>query len=141
MKKREPISNIMTKADQLKTVSVNGSLAEVKRIMDEYSVRHVPIMSGNKIVGLVSRQDLELLNFSKLFENGNLSEEALLQSIPLEKMMNRNLTVEKASSSVKDIVELMHKSHFHSLPIADENNNLVGLVTTTDLLKYFIEQY
>ncbi len=38
-------------------------------------------------------------------------------------------------------VEILAKQTFHSLPVVENGNELVGIVTTTDLLNYFLEQY
>lgn len=56
MKQREPVSKIMSK--QLITVSVNQSLEEVDAIFDIRNIRHVPVTSGDELVGMLSMTDL-----------------------------------------------------------------------------------
>lgn len=46
-----------------------------------------------------------------------------------------------ADTTVKEVVEILSKETFHSLPVVENDNELVGIVTTTDLLNYFLEQY
>jgi CBS domain-containing membrane protein len=43
-------------------------------------------------------------------------------------------------TSIKEAAEILTKSEFHSLPIC-EDDVLIGIITTTDLIKYFLNQY
>ena len=54
-------------------------------------------------------------------------------------MAKTPLTV-AADTSIKEVAEILAKQSFHSIPVV-ENGKLVGLVTTTDLIKYLLEQY
>jgi CBS domain protein len=54
-------------------------------------------------------------------------------------MAKSPLTVD-ASTSIKEVAEILSQQSFHSIPVV-ENGKLVGLVTTTDLVKYLLEQY
>ena len=54
-------------------------------------------------------------------------------------MAKSPLTVD-ANTSIKEVAEILSQQSFHSIPVV-ENGKLVGLVTTTDLVKYLLEQY
>ena len=43
-------------------------------------------------------------------------------------------------NTIKDVAELLAREEFHAVPVVEEGN-LVGIVTTTDLIKYLLNQY
>ena len=65
MKKREAVSTIMTKNAQ--TVQLDDSLASVRDLIRNHGFRHVPVVEGKQLVGIVSKTDLNRLTFSSLF--------------------------------------------------------------------------
>ena len=54
--------------------------------------------------------------------------------------MAKNPVGVSPDQTVRDVTEILSKQSFHSLPVV-ENGELKGVITTTDLLKYFLEQY
>ena len=54
--------------------------------------------------------------------------------------MAKNLVTISSTSTIKEVAQILAKQEFHALPIVD-NSKLVGIVTTTDLINYLLEQY
>ena len=50
-------------------------------------------------------------------------------------------TYRYAQTTIKEVAETLAKEEFHALPVVDESNKLEGIVTTTDLVNYLIDQY
>ena len=59
----------------------------------------------------------------------------------LEQIMVRNPQCIPITSTIKEVAELFLDAEFHALPVVDQNNTLLGIVTTTDLIHYLLEQY
>jgi CBS domain-containing protein len=59
----------------------------------------------------------------------------------LEQIMVRNPRCIPDSATIKEVAEIFLDADFHALPVVDKNDNLRGIVTTTDLIKYLLEQY
>jgi CBS domain-containing protein len=55
--------------------------------------------------------------------------------------MSTKLITIKDSDTVRHASELLINGHFHSLPVVDGNDNIVGIITSTDLIRYLHEQY
>ena len=51
------------------------------------------------------------------------------------------VVVLRANQTVREAVGVFAEGHIHSLPVVDDHENLVGIVTTTDVLRYMQEQY
>lgn len=138
MKRREPISHIMTK--NVLTVKVTDNLHEVIDLIKKNHIRHLPVLDGKEIVGMISRTDINRLTFSSLFENQEGADEAVLEMLSIPQVMTQKPRTVEASLSIRDVAEILTVEEYHALPVV-ENGSLVGIVTTTDIIKYMLEQY
>ncbi len=141
MKKREPVSTIMTK--NIQVVKLEDKLTDVRDLARKYSIRHIPVVQGNQLVGIISKTDLNRLTFSSLFAGQDEADEAVFDMLTISQVMSHKPRVVKASDSIKEIAEILSKEEFHALPVVDDQDDakLVGIVTTTDVIQYMLEQY
>ena len=58
----------------------------------------------------------------------------------IDQVMAKNLITITPETTIRETAEILSKNEFHALPVCD-GETLVGIVTTTDLLKYLLEQY
>ena len=139
MKKREPVSHIMT--EHVLTVNLTHSLLEAESIIREHHIRHVPVVSEDELVGMLSLTDLMRISFADNFGDGEgAADTAIYSMLTIDQVMKQNLTTIEASTTIKEAAEIFSKEEFHALPVMDEGK-LVGIVTTTDIIKYLLEQY
>jgi CBS domain-containing protein len=138
MKKREPVSHIMAKS----VISVNKtqSLREVKSLLEKEGIRHIPVVSGSELIGIISKTDITKLSFGSIFENQGSSEEAVLDMLSIEQLMTPHPKSVSSDTSIREVAEILAQEEFHSLPVVDEGK-IVGIVTSTDIIKYMLEQY
>ena len=137
MKKREPVSHIMT--SDLTTVNVNNSLREVRNIFREKGIRHLPVVSGDSIVGIISETDIKRLSFGSNFGEANSgADEAVFDMLTIPQVMRENPTTVGKEETIKDVAEKLSKAEFHALPVT-ENGKLVGQISQKDILKAAME--
>ncbi len=138
MKKREPISHIMTKT--VVTANENNELKTIVEQLKKNTIRHIPIVKGKEVVGIISRTDINRLTFGALFEGQDGADEAILDMLSVAQVMTSKPKTVSSETIIRDLAEIFVKEDFHALPVVD-NGELKGIVTTTDVLKYFLEQY
>ncbi|HAK80029.1 MAG TPA: CBS domain-containing protein [Runella sp.] len=138
MKRREPISHIMTK--NVATVQVSDDLHDVIDLVKKNHIRHVPVLEGHDVVGIISSTDINRLTFSSLFENQEGADEAILEMLSISQVMTQKPRTVEAALSIKEVAEILASEEYHALPVI-ENGQLAGIVTTTDVIKYLLEQY
>lgn len=138
MKHRVPVSQIMTK-DVVKLTTKN-TLFDAEKLFKEHNIRHLPVVSGNQLIGILSYSDLLRISFSELSDNEEKVDTTVYNAYTIEQVMAKNLVGVSPDQTVRDVTEILSKQSFHSLPVV-ENGELKGVITTTDLLKYFLEQY
>ena len=138
MKKREPISHIMTKS--VVTVNQNDDLKEVVAKLKSNSIRHIPVVNGKEVIGIISRTDINRLTFGALFDGQDGADEAILDMLTISQIMTSKPKTVSSDTAIKDLAEIFVKEEFHALPVVD-NGVLKGIVTTTDVIRYLLEQY
>lgn len=138
MKKRELVSHIMT--DNVITVSRENSLRDVNKILHDQKIRHVPVVENSKLIGIISRTDIMRLSFGNLFDNQKNADEAMFDMLKIEQVMAANPVTVSSHMTIKHAAQMLTEKEFHALPVVDDGN-LKGIVTTTDIIKYLLEQY
>ncbi|TLD40631.1 MAG: CBS domain-containing protein [Candidatus Jettenia ecosi] len=134
MKQLDLISHVMT--TNLKTVQIHQKLSEVRRIFIENQLHHIPVVHDRKLVGLISTTDMLKLNLATSGTNSWSIDTMLDQQFTIEQVMQRNLVTIDIHSTVRKAAHLLSDGVFHSLPVVDRDNNLVGIITSTDLIRY-----
>ncbi len=138
MKKRIPVSHIMTR--NLITANVTDSLRHVNTLLKQNNIRHIPVVSGDKLVGIVSKSDIMRLSFGDLFDGQEQADETVFDMLKLEQVMVSNPKTVDVNDTIRDVAEIFTEVEFHALPVL-EGKTIVGIVSTTDLIKYLLDQY
>nr|WP_293844023.1 CBS domain-containing protein [uncultured Arsenicibacter sp.] len=139
MKRREPVSNIMT--GPVLTVNVNDDLHQVIDLINHHKIRHVPVVNAGEIVGMISQTDINRLTFSSLFDGQDDADEAVLQMLTIAQVMTHKPRTIPATMTIREVAEVFTQEEFHALPVVNEDNTLTGIVTTTDVINYLLDQY
>ncbi|MFC2175661.1 CBS domain-containing protein [Bacteroidota bacterium] len=137
MKKRTPISKIMT--TDILHVNKTQTLKEVAEIIKKEHIRHVPVLSGKKIIGMLSKVDLQKISFINTIEGENLNS-VINDALTIEQVMTKTISTVQVSDLIYDVALILSKSEFHAIPVLD-GEDLVGIVTSTDLIKYLVSQF
>lgn len=137
MKKRTPVSTIMT-ADVV-TVNKTQKIRDVEELLKQKHIRHIPVVSGKQVIGMISRTDLQKISFVNDFEGEGLTT-ALYDALTIEQVMTKDLTTVQESTTIHEVTDVLAANEFHALPVL-RGEELAGIVTTTDLLKYLSDQY
>jgi len=138
MKKSKPISEIMTK--KVITLSTKDNLETAEYLFKKNKIRHIPVVKNNKIIGMLSYTDLLRISFADaVYDDEETIDTVVYNMFTIEQVMVKNITSVNSKATVKEVAEILTSKEFHALPVVD-NNKLVGIVTTTDLIKYMLEQ-
>ena len=137
MKKRTPISKIMTKNPI--SVNLTNNISDVVQIFQERNIRHIPVVSGSKLIGMVSKTDIERISYVTNAE-GEKVRTAVNDMLSLDQVMTRQLDTIQAEDQIRDAAELFARGQYNALPVL-EGEKLAGIVTTTDVINYLLEQY
>jgi CBS domain-containing protein len=131
----------MTK--QVFTAQLDDNLAEVYETVRKHHVRHVPVLREKQLVGIISKTDLNRLTFSGLFAGEEDTDEAVFEMLSISQVMSHKPRVVKSTDSIRHVAEILSTEEFHALPVVDPKDDtmLVGIVTTTDVIRYMLEEF
>ena len=139
MKRGTPISTIMTK--NVITLNKTDNLEAAERLFKQNHIRHIPVVSGKSIKGMLSLTDLLRISFADAVdETEDYVDSIVYNMFTIEQVMAKNLISVTSNTTIKEVAEILSKKEFHAIPVVD-NNKLVGIVTTTDLINFLIKQF
>ncbi len=138
MIRKAPVSMIMT--TPVVTLHIDDNLEKAERLFKQHHIRHIPVVSRNVVLGMLSYSDLLRLSFADITNENDQEADVLIYNMFTTKhVMKENIVTVSTSNSIKEVAEIFAEKEFHALPVI-ENNHLVGIVTTTDLIKYLLKQ-
>ncbi|HWK89980.1 MAG TPA: CBS and ACT domain-containing protein [Longimicrobium sp.] len=112
-------------------------LAEALRVLRGHRVRHLPVVAGGEVVGIVTDRDLRLALPSPLSAGGADAE--AVERTPVSRLMTRGVVTIGPYDSVEDAAKLMHRHRIGGLPVVDAHGALLGMLSETDVLDAFAE--
>jgi CBS domain-containing membrane protein len=136
--KNIPVTEVMTK--NIVTISNKSSLDEAERLMRKNHIRHLPVVKGGKLVGIISLTDILRLSFGDTYQDDEEVDVAVFNMLTLESVMVNRPTTITTTQTVMEAAEILAEKEFHALPVT-EGEKVVGIVTTTDLIKFFVKHY
>lgn len=123
------------------TINRDDKLMAAKAKMRERGVNQLPVMDGDKLVGIISKRDIEAAT-TPLMLLGKKDEpkiREILETTSVSKLMTKNPVVASENDTLEDAVILLHDYKINALPVLTEEGKLVGIITKTDVLEAFIE--
>ena len=109
-------------------------LDQVYNLLLEKGIHHLPVINDDKkLVGMISDRDLRNVA-------DNREDIPVFPRITVSDLMTKKITSVKADTKLVDAAKLIDEKEFHSLPVVDDNNLLVGILTIRDVLKAFVKQ-
>jgi CBS domain-containing protein len=139
MRKNESIVHIMSST--VESIQEGQKLSAVRQLMSDKSIHHVPIVNGKKLTGIVSFTDMMKLSLVTNGVSEHTIDAIIDQQLSIKEVMTDNPVVLKETDNVRQAVEILSVGNFHSLPVVNGSGNLIGIVTSTDLIRYLSAQY
>ena len=124
------INRIMT--TNPRTVETGDPLSLAKEIFESGEIHHLPVVENGSLVGIVSSSDL--LKFYLLD-----GDQSLLSSATVGQVMESEPVVLDSGASLSDAATALSIGGYHAIPIVEGNRELVGIVTTVDLVTHLLQ--
>ncbi|MEL0457541.1 CBS domain-containing protein [Flavobacteriaceae bacterium SZ-1-7] len=134
-----PVSEIMTKNIIALTRSDDLERAEV--LFKRHKIKHIPVVAEQTIIGMLSFTDLMRISYAEVdSEASNSVDSVVYNMFTIEQVMVKDVVTVASETTIKEVTEILAGREFHALPVVDDGD-LVGIVTTRDLLNYYLKQY
>ena len=132
--RKQPISTVMT--TDVVSIDLDQPLSEAYHALKGAPYHHIPVLDGDRPVGMISSTDVLRLVYDVEGSSDKMLTSMLDHQFTIEDAMTPELVTLPESATVHDAAELLADGRRHSVLIIDTVGLLVGIVTTTDLVRY-----
>lgn len=137
LEKTTRISAIMT--PNVIVVQPEDTMDVVQDIFRKHNIHHLPVVEDGEVVGILSHSDyLKLLHGFTLFKTRKSNEynDAILRSLLVREVMTKQVVTLGPDDTLELAAGFFRENLFHALPVVDDENMLIGIITTYDLLTH-----
>ncbi len=141
MDKRIEVKHIMT--TDLITADPDETIDAIRHKLMANHIQHIPVVEGKKILGIISKGDMHRMEHHfTLFhsEKALESNRQIFSTILAAEIMTKSLVKLKDTDSATIAVDLFRENMFHALPVINDKDQLVGMITPLDLLRYAYDE-
>lgn len=121
------------------SVDVSQKMSDAFRILTSGRFHHLPVLEGGVLVGVLSTADVLEVGAASFAGDGEASLAFIDRHYQLCDVMKRDVITISHRATVQDAASRLSAGGFHSLPVVDQDNRLVGIATTTDLVRHLLD--
>jgi acetoin utilization protein AcuB len=130
------VVDIMTR-DPL-TVTPTETIGQADELMNTNKIRQLPVVQGKDLVGIVTDRDIRSFLSGSLLEGVEAREEAL--NTKVQEIMTTEPMSVSSDDDLQEAIELMIDEKIGGIPVVDDAEGLVGIVTYVDVLRCFLNR-
>ncbi len=133
MKHKPQLADVTTNNPE--TIQLGQPLSEAYDLLQNRSFHHVPIVDGDKAVGMISATDILKLVYDVEGHDDRMLRTMLDHQFTLEDAMTTELLTVKVGDPLRDVVDHLALGRAHSVLVVNDDGALEGIVTTSDLIR------
>lgn len=130
------VKNWMSK--EVITVGADDSMQNAIYILQEQNIKILPVMDGGNLAGIISDRDLKKASPSDATTLDMHELLFLISKIKVRDLMKKPVYTAKPDDTVEEAAALLLEKKISGLPVVDENNRLVGIITRSDIFRVLI---
>lgn len=130
----QPISAVMT--TDVVSIDLDQPLSEAYHALRGAPYHHIPVLDGDRPVGMLSSTDVLKLVYDVEGASDKMLTSMLDHQFTIEDAMTPDLVTLTETATVHDAAELLADSRIHSVLVVGVDGSMVGIVTTTDLVRF-----
>ena len=130
------VKNRMT--TEVITLNPDQTLLKAMTLIQQKRIRHLPVVQGGKVVGIVTERDVRKAGASDSSSLSIFELNYLLDQIKVSSFMTKKVITVSPDEPIEAAARLIYDHKIGALPVV-EQTPLVGLITSSDILETFIE--
>jgi CBS domain-containing membrane protein len=127
------VGDLMT--TEVVTLTEDETLAHAQRCMARGRIRHLPVVRDGRLAGLITHRDLLAASFSIFAEVESTEQRRIFATVPVVELMHRDVVTVTPNFGVSRAAHILLENKYGCLPVVDEENRLLGIVTEADFLR------
>lgn len=119
------------------TLDAGDTIAEAEEIMNEQGFRQIPVVSKKELVGIITDRDIRSFLGGRLF--GAPEEREIAMNTGVAAVMTTKPVSVEPEDDLSEVIEMLIEGKVGGIPVVDEEQSLVGIVTYVDVLRRFLD--
>jgi len=132
-----PVAEVMT--PHPRAVQVTARISEVRAALADGRVHHLPVLDGRRLVGIITTTDLLEFGFAPRDSHADL-DQYLDANFNIRQVMQADPVSLPSDSTIRDAARVLTTGQLHAVPVVRDNHELVGIVTSTDIVSFVVSQ-
>ena len=117
--------------ENVHVIQMENTLPAARKMMEEHGIRHLPVVDGKNIVGLLSERDLNKLEGFPMFDMNLVSVPDAMSTLPY---------IVYPDTPMVEMLRTMKEQRLGSAVVTDRNGKVVGIFTATDAISILIDK-
>jgi acetoin utilization protein AcuB len=130
------VVDVMTKDPLIVTPS--ETIAQADELMAENKIRQLPVVKERELIGIITDRDIRSFLSGSLLSAPETREKAL--DTKIGDVMTRDPLTLSPDDELREAVELLINEKIGGIPVVDEAEGIVGIVTYVDVLRCFLNR-
>lgn len=105
------------------TIDINSNVKEATRLLSYHNIGRLLVIKDKNLIGIVTDGDLMIEHERKA---------------PIKDFMSENLILINKKQSIQEAAQIMAEHQISGLPVVDDQNNLVGIITVEDIVYRYL---
>lgn len=120
------------------TLSPAETVGQADELMNQNKFRQIPIVLNKELVGIVTDRDVRSFLSGSLL--ADLRERERAFNTPIREIMTAEPVTVAPEDDLQDALELLIEEKMGGIPVVDDNEGLVGIITYVDMLRCFLNR-
>lgn len=133
------IGQIMSR--NLVCLDMDDTLGDAKAIFDQNEIHHILINDGKKLAGVITDRDVHFHLSPSVGTRNETYQDSILLNKKLHLIMRKDIVTATAEINVNEAVLLFNDKKISCLPVVDDQNKALGIITWRDIFKVIAIQY
>ncbi|MGI6224865.1 MAG: CBS and ACT domain-containing protein [Peptococcales bacterium] len=122
------------------TIAYNAPISEVMELMRQKNLKRIPVVNGEKVVGILTQSDLQKVSPTKATTLSIFEVNYLLSKTKVSDAMTKNVITISPDALLEEAAVLMRENRIGTLAVVKEDK-LVGIITESDIFDAFIDLF
>lgn len=129
------VNDVMTENPH--TVEPDDTIRQAEELLEDHAIRQLPVVRDSELVGIITDRDIRSFIGGRAFETPEQREK--IMNTKVAAIMTTQPITLSPDDDLREAVEVLIEEKVGSIPVVDEEEGLVGIVTQIDILRCFLD--
>ena len=120
------------------TIDAEDSVRKAYKLKKQHNIKMLPVLEEDKLVGVVSKADLDPASTYDVFSRGNHELTDLIDRIKIKMVMTKHPITALPDATIDETAQKLLLHNISRVPVQNASQELVGVITKNDILQVLL---